>query len=82
MRALRLIYSELTPCSRHRSGTAVPTLACLRAARIWLSLNLDRFMQNFLQVRKFYFSDPQLAGGITLWVKVNELLLVKVSKRN
>jgi len=22
-------------------------------------------MQNFLQVRKFYFSDPQLDGGIT-----------------
>ena len=23
-------------------------------------------MQNFLQMRKFYFSDPQLDGGITL----------------
>jgi hypothetical protein len=44
----------------------VPTSACLRTARIWLSLNFDRFMQNFLQVRKFYFSDPQLDAGITL----------------
>ena len=46
-------------------------MACLRAARLWLSLNLDRFMQNFRQVRKFYFSDPQLAGGITImvWIK-------------
>jgi len=27
-------------------------------------------MQNFLQVRKFYFSDPQLAGGITVTKKI------------
>ena len=41
------------------------TSDCLRTARIWLSLNLASFMLNFRQVRKFYFSDPRLDGGIT-----------------
>jgi hypothetical protein len=28
-------------------------------------------MQNFLKVRKFYFSDPQLAGGDYQWLSDN-----------
>jgi len=47
---------------RHRSAH----LGLLEDRRIWLSVNFDRFMQNFLQVRKFYFSGPQLDGGIAI----------------
>lgn len=38
------------PCSRHNSGTGVPASACLRIAMIWLSVNRDVFIANFLVV--------------------------------
>src|SRR5690606_27676741 len=38
------------PCSRHSSGTGVPASACLRIAMIWLSVNRDCFIANFLVV--------------------------------
>jgi hypothetical protein len=46
--------AELTPKSRHNSGTGKPDSTRLIASMIWLSVNLDRFMQNFF-TRKFYF---------------------------
>ena len=42
--ASQVNIAELIPCSRHKSGTALPASARLSAARIGLSVNLYRFM--------------------------------------
>ena len=57
----------LTPVSRQSAGTASPASARFNTAMIWLSVNLDFLMQNFLLNEKILPLDPTVLRGDYRW---------------
>ena len=61
---LQLDFALLMPCSRHKAVTGVPASAWVNIASIWLSLNLDFFIQNLLHI---VYEEIPLMNSINLW---------------